>query len=471
MQKELDEKAKKVTAVRKELMGQKQKEVRTHTHTHTHTLLLSLSFCTAHHAPTQHPQLQKRQAELLQEELKKREERGEDVGVWGQIAATKAVMQRIHTEMKAEEREVSKVGDMYGSGNLEEMLSAADDSGFMVRPGDASVAASFTSRMPTIKSCVDLIRQGRCTLLSALQQQQIMMLESIIHAYTLSALSLEGARQSERQMMASGWLITIATLAFSYATPIDKMHPQRPLRSLFHPAVFFSMVGQAVIHVYCLQRAVTMSTESMGEDELAAVVEFQRRAKAAEVVEEVNPDDPFGAFSEIMATWSVPFKPNLLNTVVFLVETAQIVAVLFVNYKGRPWMKGVTENHALFLSLFTTFGAVAYVAWGFSPEVNAMFHFASFPNDDFRWETIGLVALSVLGTLLWDRLATAIFAPQIFKIMLSEGMSTTFADILPIFTTLFKVAAGFTALSLVNPLILMGAYYFYRNSKKTKLGD
>ena len=46
---------------------------------------------------------------------------------------------------------------------------------------------------------------GRCTLLSALMQQQIMMLESIIAAYTLSALSLHNARSSERQMMASSW--------------------------------------------------------------------------------------------------------------------------------------------------------------------------------------------------------------------------------------------------------------------------
>ena len=146
----------------------------------------------------------------------------------------------------------------------------------IVRPGDASVAAPFTSRTPSIRSVVHLIRQvlppsllllswlapfhacfvpcflacllsslivrvsiylsvlpfkfnldlramplfvcscvyvcacvsvwavncqGRCTLLSALQQQQIMMLECIISAYALSALSLEGARSSERQMM------------------------------------------------------------------------------------------------------------------------------------------------------------------------------------------------------------------------------------------------------------------------------
>ena len=52
----------------------------------------------------------------------------------------------------------------------------------------------FTSRVPSIVSVVDLIRQGRCTMLNALQQRQIMMLECTISAYTLAALSLAGAR-------------------------------------------------------------------------------------------------------------------------------------------------------------------------------------------------------------------------------------------------------------------------------------
>ena len=90
------------------------------------------------------------------------------------------------------------------------------------------------------------------------------MLESLISAYVLSALSLEGARSSERQMIASSWLLMIASLAFSYATPVDQMHPRRPLRSLFHPAIFLSMVGQAVIHLYTMREAVMMATDAMG---------------------------------------------------------------------------------------------------------------------------------------------------------------------------------------------------------------
>ena len=38
--------------------------------------------------------------------------------------------------------------------------------------------------------------------------------------------------------------------------------------------------------------------------------------------------------SELLSLWGMPFLPNLMNTVVFLVETSQVTAVLFVNYKG-----------------------------------------------------------------------------------------------------------------------------------------
>merc|ERR1712100_494742 len=130
----------------------------------------------------------------------------------------------------------------------------------VVRPGDASVAAPFTTRIPSVKSVVDLIRQGRCTLLSALQQQQIMMLQCIISAYTLSALNLEGARSSDRQMMATGWLLSIAPMAFAFATTLDSMSETRPLSSLFNPAIFMSMLGQAAIHLFCMVVAVQLAT-------------------------------------------------------------------------------------------------------------------------------------------------------------------------------------------------------------------
>ena len=337
----------------------------------------------------------------------------------------------------------------------------------MVRPGDASVAAPFTSRQPSVRHIVDLIRQGRCTLLSALQQQQIMMLESTISAFVLSALSLEGARSSERQMIASSWLLMIANLAFSYATPLQKMHPERPVKSLFHPSVAFSMAGQAAIHLFAMWTAVSMSREVMGPEKLQEVVEFHRRERLKEQqqLDSEKAMEEGDYMASMMALWTTPFLPNLLNTAVFLVETSQCVAVLLVNYKGRPFMKGISENHPLFLSVFACVAGCVCCAWGVFPELNTMIHLEPFPDDEFRWKIIGLVLASIAGTFIWDRLCTMIFAPRIFKAMMDEAKQTTLLDALPALYSLGKVLGVIVVLSTGNILFLIIGYFMYKRWK------
>jgi magnesium-transporting ATPase (P-type) len=75
----------------------------------------------------------------------------------------------------------------------------------------------------------------------------------------------------ERQMMASSWLIMTAAISFSYASPLDHMHPLRPLRSLFHPAIIVSTLGQALIHIACMTLAVQWATDAMGPEALKEV--------------------------------------------------------------------------------------------------------------------------------------------------------------------------------------------------------
>jgi len=395
-------------------------------------------------------------------------ERGEDTGVFGMVKAVKAVTMKIKREMDKEARELNRkhgnVFDATEGSKDADPLAGLDDALPMVRPGDASVAAPFTSRTPSVRSVVTLIRQGRCTLLSALQQQQIMMLECIISAYALSALSLEGARSSERQMMASGWLIMTASLAFSYTRHVDEMHEVRPLRRLFHPAVFISMLGQAAIHVFCMGYGVSMAKEVMGPEALKAVLDFHKAARAKELPEQQATDeDPWAEFRSM---WMAPFKPNLLNTVVFLVETSQMISVLFVNYKGRPWMKGILENHPLFLSVFLCVAGVAGCAWGVRPELNSLIHLEAFPDDEFRWKVLGLVGLSLVGTFLWDRLVIALFAPDIFRAMVGEAKKTTFADLVPLLTTAAKVAGGLFVLANGNVLVLLGIAWYWNKNRK-----
>merc|ERR1711862_286799 len=99
---------------------------------------------------------------------------------------------------------------------------------------------------------------GRCRL----------MLESMISAYTMSTMSVDGTRPSEAQMMASGTLMSVASLAFSFARPVDRMHPVRPLGSVFHPAILFSMLGQILIHLGCIVYITGLAKDIIGEDKI-----------------------------------------------------------------------------------------------------------------------------------------------------------------------------------------------------------
>lgn len=415
----------------------------------------------------------------MQEEIKERMEAGEYMAFFTVLkeqagkmrAAIEAENKRfaaIHGQIWDPKKDAGSGGAANGGGLFGNLMAQIEAEGTdpnslpMIRPGDASVAAPFTSRVPSIRAVIDLIRQGRCTLLSALMQQQIMMLESIIAAYTLSALTLNNARSSERQMMASSWLIMTAAVAFSYASPIDRMHQLRPLRSLFHPAIILSIFGQAIIHIACMTFAVNWATDAMGPEKLEEVKEFFRKAKAKEI-------DPYAACGDsdwvclANAFWQAPFMPNLLNSVVFLVETSQMISVFFANYKGRPWMKGMMENHALFLSVFICIGGVIVAAWEMVPMLNEMLQLVPFPDDAFKFKVVALLSATIAGTFLWDRLCTWLFAPDIFAAMMEEARKTTLADLMPILTTLFKVVAGIAVLAQGNLLTIGLAYMGYRN--------
>ena len=100
------------------------------------------------------------------------------------------------------------------------------------------------------------------------------------------------------------------------------------------------------------------------------------------------------------------------------------------------------------------------------PEANALIHLAPFPDDAFRWQCVGLVLASLFGTLIWDRLCTAIFAPEIFKAQVDEARKTTLKDVEPVIMTFAKVVGGCLLLAQGNILVVGAAVYLYRQHSK-----
>jgi cation-transporting ATPase 13A1 len=389
---------------------------------------------------------------------------------WAALKAMKNAGSRVlaETQRRNAERMRRFGGGAVGSGNalaaqaawMAADMGGQDDINGMpaVKLGDASVAAPFTSKLPSIRSCVDIVRQGRCTLVSTVQNQQIMSLNAMITAYSLSALAIDGVRFGEVQMIATSLLLSVAGMAFTYARPVEQLAPTQPIGSIFHPAMALSTIGQLLIHLVMMVLAIRLTRAVQTGNEIVE-----------------QPYEPEWLTAFLQAASSAPaskkFVPTLLNTVVFLVETAQQVAVMAVNYKGRPFMLASTENSPMLISLLLCGVGLFTAASERYPLFNGALRLVQLPSDEFRWQLLAILSVSVFGALLWDRVIVAVFAPKLFV----RG----YVDAWRALPTVGQVAHRMTIwlywtivvllwLSLDSLLVILAGWWFWRSAPMQK---
>lgn len=259
--------------------------------------------------------------------------------------------------------------DKKQSGLLEESVP--------IRLGDASIASPFTSKISSIISTINIIRQGRCTLVTTLQMFQILSLNCLISAYSMSVLYLDGVKLGDSQMTCAGLAVAMLFLFISRSKPLKTLSPERPHHKLFTPYMFFTILGQFAIHMYVLMEAVSWAHPLTPKDK-----------------ETKDPD--------------ADFKPNVLNTVVFLVSTSMTVATFMANYQGRPFMEGLRENKPFLYALIVTDLVLFVGALGIFEPLNDGLELFPLP-EQLGTDLVALMLADLIGTCVYASIVRNLF--------------------------------------------------------------
>ena len=237
--------------------------------------------------------------------------------------------------------------------------------GISISEAEASVAAPFTSGLPGITCVPDVIREGRCSLVSSFATFKYMAMYSIIQFVSVLILYSHFTNLGDTMYLYIDLVILGAiTFFMAWTEPCPRMDEKRPPGSL----VSFS-------NLVCLgaQMAWVVAIQT--------VAIFYLKWQSWYIPNSIdNPDE------EVIVCWE--------TTVIFIVSGFQYLSVALAFSQGEPFRKPFYTNVAFTISMVILTGLTTTLC--LLPK-NPFSHFIQLMEDEWRPDFRGGVLIIAFG--------------------------------------------------------------------------
>ena len=259
------------------------------------------------------------------------------------------------------------------------------DVGVSLSKEEASIAAPFTSRTPDISCIIEVLKEGKCALVTSLQIFKYILLYSLIQFISVTLLILIHSYLSDWEFMASDlFLITPLAFLIPLTPAYDKLTYHKPVSSLFSFSIIFSM-GLQTLCVGFFQIGGHFITDYVFPDYPFAY--FKECNGEFDKYEDLNGNTPWLNEEE---EEDYLYMECIYNSTNFYISCAQYLILALVFCTGKPFKKSLFHNLGLLFFSILGFIYVEYIIFYTDIFSRKFLYLTPYPDDHLAYYYEGL---------------------------------------------------------------------------------
>jgi len=145
---------------------------------------------------------------------------------------------------------------------------------------------------------------------------------------------------------------------------VEGLSKERPQPNIFNPYIIGSVLGQFAIHIVTL---IYISNYVKRNEPQSENVDLEGE-----------------------------FQPSLLNSAIYLLQLIQQISTFAINYQGRPFREGISENRSMYWGLLGVSAIAFSCSTEFVPELNEKLKLVPFTSE-FKFIMTSVMIVDYVG--------------------------------------------------------------------------